>query len=141
MSILTGKKDQWGRPQGFCLVCQTEFWAEREYHFMGLCGTCTARAGDAWCKAHEGEHHQHMYHSIHGVFPPRSPARGKVKKPIPNAIRWEVFERDGFRCKKCGVQKQLTIDHVHPEAKGGTLELDNLQTLCKTCNCSKGARG
>lgn len=62
------------------------------------------------------------------------------KKAIPPAIRWEVWERDDFTCRECGTRQLLSVDHVYPEVLGGTLTLDNLQTLCRSCNAKKGAR-
>ena len=32
------------------------------------------------------------------------------------------------------------IMHVYPEVRGGSSELDNLQTLCRPCNSIKGAK-
>jgi 5-methylcytosine-specific restriction endonuclease McrA len=52
----------------------------------------------------------------------------------------EVFERDKYRCVKCGTHLELTIDHKIPRALGGTDDLDNLQTMCFTHNTSKGTR-
>jgi len=60
------------------------------------------------------------------------------KKPIPPEIRWQVWERDNFTCQHCGVRRHLSVDHIVPESRGGTLALDNLQTLCKPCNSRKG---
>lgn len=68
-----------------------------------------------------------------------TPAKNN-KAVIPHCLRWQVWERDNFTCGHCGSRKNLSIDHVQPESKGGTLELDNLQTLCKPCNSRKGAR-
>ena len=62
------------------------------------------------------------------------------KMPIPSNIRWAVWQRDGFRCKYCGSQSYLTIDHVIPESKGGETIESNLQTLCRSCNARKGDR-
>jgi 5-methylcytosine-specific restriction endonuclease McrA len=31
----------------------------------------------------------------------------------------------------------LHVDHIEPWSKGGTTTLDNLQTLCSTCNIGK----
>lgn len=66
---------------------------------------------------------------------------GSYKKAIiPPEIRWQVWERDNFTCLHCGSRKLLTVDHIHPEVKGGDLSLDNLQTLCKSCNSRKGTK-
>ena len=61
------------------------------------------------------------------------------KQKIPNSLKWEVWERDNFTCK-CGTRRNLSIDHIVPEYEGGLTELDNLQTLCKSCNSKKGAK-
>lgn len=62
----------------------------------------------------------------------------KYKKgDIPANMRWSVWERDDFTCKRCGSRRYLTIDHVYPEIRGGKTEENNLQTLCKSCNSSK----
>jgi 5-methylcytosine-specific restriction protein A len=63
-------------------------------------------------------------------------ARGKI--PIPPLMRLHVFARDGYRCRQCGSAAALQADHVFPESRGGKLELANLQTLCASCNRSKG---
>jgi len=60
---------------------------------------------------------------------------------VPRGLRKEVFKRDGYKCVQCGASKEdgatLHVDHIIPVAKGGTDELDNLQTLCKDCNLNK----
>ena len=60
---------------------------------------------------------------------------------IPRGLRHEVFKRDNYKCVECGASKEdgavLHIDHIIPVSKGGTDELDNLQTLCKDCNLNK----
>lgn len=63
-----------------------------------------------------------------------------VKKPIPTELRWAVFRRDGYRCVHCGYDADLTADHIEPEVKGGRTGIDNLQTLCRSCNSKKGAK-
>lgn len=66
--------------------------------------------------------------------------RVKRKENIPDDLRWAVFERDNFTCRHCGNRRNLTVDHVFPESKGGKATMENCQTLCKTCNSRKGAR-
>jgi len=62
------------------------------------------------------------------------------KIPIPNHFKWLVWERDNFTCKHCGSRKNLSVDHIIPESKGGQLTMENAQTLCRSCNSRKGAR-
>jgi len=62
------------------------------------------------------------------------------KKPIPYGLRMKVFERDDYTCKHCGSRKNLTADHIYPEIMGGKATMNNLQTLCKSCNTRKGAK-
>lgn len=64
----------------------------------------------------------------------------RTKAVIPNALRKAVFERDGYRCKHCNSHIDLCADHIHPESKGGETVLENLQTLCRSCNSKKGVR-
>lgn len=61
-------------------------------------------------------------------------------RPKPRKLRHEVFKRDGYRCRECRASKDetsLEIDHILPVAKGGTNDIDNLQTLCCECNRMK----
>jgi len=60
-----------------------------------------------------------------------------VKVPISHQIKWKVWKRDNFTCQDCGTQDNLSVDHKTPESYGGTLEMDNLQTLCRGCNSKK----
>ncbi len=62
------------------------------------------------------------------------------RKAISPAVRRAVFERDLHRCLCCGVTEDLVIDHIYPVAERGPTRLDNLQTLCRTCNRVKGDR-
>ena len=70
----------------------------------------------------------------------RKEGRIKPKQPIPKTIRIEIFAKDGGKCKKCGTTEKLSVDHIIPESKGGTLDILNLQTLCMPCNRKKGNR-
>ena len=62
---------------------------------------------------------------------------GKAKGYRPFEVQ-KIFERDGAKCKNCGRQDKLTIDHIIPTSKGGTNEEINLQVLCERCNKKKG---
>lgn len=51
-----------------------------------------------------------------------------------------IGRRDGFHCQRCRTTYKLTIEHIIAVSNGGTNDLDNLQLLCLSCNCSKGDR-
>jgi hypothetical protein len=58
-------------------------------------------------------------------------------------LRWRVLKRDRFTCCACGASPAITpgvelhIDHIVPWSKGGQTTLENLQSLCSTCNLGK----
>jgi len=72
----------------------------------------------------------------------QSPRRRTKKKPIPSKLRTLVFARDGHVCLRCGcsVRLRLRADHVIPESQGGEASMENLQTLCMSCNSWKGVQ-
>lgn len=63
---------------------------------------------------------------------------------MASGIRFDVFTRDGFRCRYCargpadGVL--LEADHVVPRSEGGPDTMDNLVTACRDCNRGKSAK-
>lgn len=67
-------------------------------------------------------------------------ARFRKRPPIDPELRRQVFARDGYLCLACGSMDRLSLDHVTPYSRGGQDTLANLQTLCLSCNCSKGAK-
>jgi hypothetical protein len=58
-------------------------------------------------------------------------------------LRWHVLQRDCFKCRACGSSPAITlgvelhVDHIHPWSEGGETVLENLQTLCSSCNLGK----
>ena len=61
------------------------------------------------------------------------------REPLPRALRYAVWQRDGGRCTRCGSGFDLQYDHVIPVALGGATSAENLQLLCGDCNRAKGA--
>ncbi|MCK5606400.1 HNH endonuclease [Candidatus Pacearchaeota archaeon] len=55
-----------------------------------------------------------------------------------------IYRRDEFTCVYCGRGKRdgvlLTIDHLLPQALGGTNRAKNLVTACRSCNAKKGKK-
>lgn len=69
-----------------------------------------------------------------------SPQPERVREALSLRKRFFVMKRDSFACVLCGSSGhgvRLEVDHRVPFAKGGTDELDNLQTLCFDCNRGK----
>ena len=63
--------------------------------------------------------------------------RKRARKAIPPKVRRSIFNRDGDVCCHCGSVEALTIDHIIPVSRGGSDDISNLQTLCKSCNSRK----
>ncbi len=64
-------------------------------------------------------------------------------RTISLSLRLKILNRDNFRCVFCGkspatdLGTKLHIDHIIPFSKGGKNGIENLQTLCFTCNLGK----
>lgn len=83
-----------------------------------------------------------------------TPERGELKSEISLSekrgiglsLRYKVFSRDKFKCVGCGTSPAtnqscvLHVDHILPFSKGGKTTIENLQTLCGSCNLGKGNR-
>ena len=68
----------------------------------------------------------------------------RKKAEMSTGLRFQVFERDAFRCRYCGKGPtdgvDIEIDHVQPVSKGGQDEIANLVTACWKCNNGKSNR-
>lgn len=62
----------------------------------------------------------------------------KSQRQIDQWIAWQVFRRDDFKCRYCGGEKPLTIDHVILWEQGGATVADNLVAACRYCNKLRG---
>jgi len=59
---------------------------------------------------------------------------------VTKRLRYEIFRRDNHACRYCGQTApdvRITVDHVTPQALGGTDEPGNLVTACVDCNAGK----
>lgn len=66
--------------------------------------------------------------------------RNDSRASIPTEQRRRIYERDGNACLRCDATEDLTLDHIYPWSLGGPDTDENLRTLCRSCNSSKGAR-
>ncbi|GGV46153.1 HNH endonuclease [Streptomyces spectabilis] len=59
---------------------------------------------------------------------------------VSKRLRYEVLRRDNHACRYCGATApgvKLNVDHVIPQALGGSDKPDNLVTSCTDCNAGK----
>lgn len=75
---------------------------------------------------------------------PSQQPQTKVRvRAIPLGLRYDVLQRDHFKCVLCGDNPavnprcKLHIDHVVPFTQNGDTVKDNLRTLCSRCNLGK----
>lgn len=63
----------------------------------------------------------------------------KCERQISQQVSWNVFRRDGFRCRYCGNETvPLTVDHVVLWEDGGPSIEANLVAACRHCNKVRG---
>lgn len=68
----------------------------------------------------------------------RSPKAAGERTSLSVRTRYQVFKRDLYRCRICAkTGVELEVDHIVPVARGGSDEMENLQTLCVPCNRGK----
>jgi hypothetical protein len=66
-----------------------------------------------------------------------------ARERVRESVRFEVFKRDSFTCQYCGEKAPdavLEVDHITPVSKGGTSDIINLVTSCRSCNSGKSDR-
>ena len=51
-----------------------------------------------------------------------------------NELRLQVFARDGHACVRCRSTSRLSAHHITPKSLGGKHTIENLTTLCVSCN-------
>ena len=72
----------------------------------------------------------------------RSKKYGVVCTITIEELRELLYTVYGTPCKYCGKKldtNTLVLDHIIPISKGGSSNINNLQTICRTCNGIKGA--
>ena len=63
--------------------------------------------------------------------------------PSYKTHKHQLFGKQEGVCAGCQIAfpfRNMTIDHIVPQSKGGTDHIDNLQLLCGACNSLKGTR-
>lgn len=71
------------------------------------------------------------------VGPKKSIVR-KSQRLVDQNVAWDVYKRDGYRCRYCGKEGPLTVDHIILWEAGGLTIADNLIAACRKCNRTRG---
>ena len=110
-----------------CVVCGKIFMGVR-----GNAKTCSEKCRWDFARIDRNRRYKHLKEI--GEF--------DESATLPN-----VFARFGGVCQSCGEHLSFdedwlsgrypSIDHVIPLSKGGTHTWDNIQLLCRSCNCKK----
>ncbi len=73
--------------------------------------------------------------------------RSNIKNVVNDLTGMDIVELLAIQENKCAAcntkfdkNNRYTVDHIVPVSKGGGLTFNNVQLLCKHCNCSKGAK-
>lgn len=114
-----------------CERCGDSFMAPEKYERQ-ICDSCLTDVMGGSTDAKEW--------SLDDTDESRVKGQPVSRQPIAPADRWATWERDDFTCRRCGSRRNLSVDHIIPVSRGGPSSIDNYQTLCRSCNSSKGAR-
>jgi len=49
-------------------------------------------------------------------------------------FRKSIFKRDGYKCKRCGSKKNLTMHHKPKRSQGGSDIPEHCHTVCMECH-------
>lgn len=113
-----------------CVVCGSLVWSKPDSKRATVCP-------DSACK--KANHRAHLSARRRGML---------VRSVGPRVVPEVVFERDNFRCHRCGVRcvrsggvysdRYPTLDHLVPLSRGGEHSLVNVACCCRRCNMTKG---
>lgn len=59
---------------------------------------------------------------------------------ISQAVRIEVWRRDGGKCVRCSSRNRIEFDHIIPVIEGGGSTARNVELLCEACNRAKSCK-
>ena len=107
----------WTKNHKECVKCKRTNIPHKAH---GLCKTCyEASKGYKWQKDYHLKHKDEI----------------KAKRKTLRKIWFErIIKKDGMKCRECGTEKNLTLQHKIPKCIGGEYSYNNLEILCYKCN-------
>lgn len=136
--LMGDKSPNWQGGKTLCKRCSKKI-GSRSHKTSGHCRPCGVvlglRAGTNNPAYRHGNGKNNTYWSR------KRRAREYALSETHTEIEWQNLKTH-FRniclcCKRQEPEITLTRDHIIPLARGGTDKIDNIQPLCKSCNCRK----
>jgi 5-methylcytosine-specific restriction endonuclease McrA len=140
-----------------CLFCKTEFTPDAFHPKALFCSPTCNRSfyyienkakkiayNMEWIKNNPDK--RRAYHRVNynrNIIAKRIQKKVRVVASVSKKYFLEMCKAQGYLCNLCFnlfPPSRLSIDHIHPVARGGTNNPNNLHILCLRCNQSKGAR-
>lgn len=130
------------------LIWLSERVDEYGYFFSGTAASCAA----AFCCASEADLEEAFAsllemglvqntdgeHRLSTPRPERLPSSRPSNSWTPSKkLRQAMIDEAGGKCRACGSDDRLSLDHIVARSKGGPNHRSNLQVLCLRCNASK----
>jgi hypothetical protein len=125
------------RNVGFCSQQCTHAFMEKRYTKTVHCFWCGVGFNAHHAKRYCSENCRVAAHRAGKKPSPNGDVPRKAKRPPLLKLRFDILERDHFRCRYGVV---LHIDHVNPVSNGGEWAKENLLTACQECNLGKSDR-
>ena len=131
METVTTLSNDYDFPERVCDNCEIEILGLAHFHWeskdFDLCINCLVSLNEKVFHVDKNEN-------------VATKSKAYIKVPIPEELRWSIWNRDNFTCQYCGKRECLSVDHITPESQGGKMSEKNLVTACKSCNSRKRAR-
>lgn len=120
----------WSKNHKKCKKCETK---KVPHKALGFCKRCyETHQGYKWQKAYNRKNVK-MLSQKKKEWLKANPEKAKLH---PQGKVWfvKISKRDGEKCRNCGINENLTLQHKIPRCIGGKYSYENLEILCQKCN-------
>lgn len=119
-----------------CIKCNSIFYifpSSKQIYCSKKCANLNLIGKVAWNKGLKGFNAKEKHPNWKGGI---TDIDTLERKRFQKSIQKLVFERDSYKCTKCGKGGDLQVDHIQPWAEYIELRFDinNCRTLCASCH-------